>query len=129
MKIVKVRNDLMYRDANNPQGFHYYAFFWNKKYRRYNAIQLTHIARKDSTRYKQADSGLIKAIRIKQLDKYSDSGIRNTKYISDINGNALHPNMGTIIINKVSGSSSVKIMNFAHRLYSQGRKIKQKKIL
>ena len=123
MKIVKVRNDLMYRSRNNRDGFHYYAFFWDKRHQKYNAIQLTHIARKDPTRYYQADNGLIKAIRIKQLDRYSDSGVRNAKYINDINGNPLHPNMGTVVVNKVSGSSSAKIMNFAHVLYSRGRRL------
>lgn len=107
MKIVKIRNHLMY-NGNNPNGIHYYAFFWNKRYRKYNAIQLTHISNKDNVRYQQADNGLIKPIRLKQIDKYADNGITKKKYISDVNGRNLHPNMGLVVINKVSGSSSKK---------------------
>ena len=112
MKIVKVRNNLMFH-GNNPNGIHYYAFFWNRKYRKYNAIQLTHISKKDNVRYQQVDNGDIKPIRLKKLDKYADSGITKKNYISDINGNKLNPSIGLVVDNKVSGSSAKKIKNFA----------------
>ena len=98
-------------------------FFWNRKHKRYNAIQLTHIAKKDNVRYNQANNGIIKNVRIKKLDKYADSGITKNNYINDVNGNLLHPNMGLTIINKVSGSSSTKMKKFATDLYSRGRKL------
>jgi len=121
MKIVKVKNRLMYQ-GNDPHGTHYYAFFWNKKYKKYNAIQLTHIAKIDETRYKQVNEGKIKPIRLKRLDKYSDSGITKKKYISDINGRPLNYNMGKIVINNVSGSSSKKIKKFGNVLFYKGKK-------
>ena len=99
------------------------AFFWNVKHKRYNAIQLTHIANRDIVRYEQVDNGIIKNVRIKQLDKYADCGITKDNYINDVNGNRLHPNMGLVVINKVSGSSSKKIKKFACNLYSSGRKL------
>ena len=122
MKIVKVKNRLMYR-SNNGNGIHYYAFFWNRKHKKYNAIRLTHISNKDNVRYQQADNGDIKPIRLKQIDKYADNGITKERYINDVNGNNLHPNMGVIVINKVSGSSVNKIKRFGTKLYSRGRKI------
>ena len=121
MKIVKVKNRLMYQ-GNDPHGTHYYAFFWNKKYKKYNAIQLTHIAKKDEVRYKQVNEGKIKPIRLKKLDKYSDSGITRNKYISDIDGKALNPNIGITVINNVSGSTSKKISKFANKIYFKGKK-------
>lgn len=123
MKIVKVRNHLMYHDQANPNGYHYYAFYWNKKYNRYNAVRLTHIAIKDSKRYTQADRGLIKPIRIKQLDKYADNGITKDNYISDINGNRLNPNIGTTVIVKVSDTSASKIKRFGTRIVYRGKHI------
>ena len=75
MKIVKIRNNLMFR-SNDPNGFHYYVFWLNKHYGKYNAVQLTHIARKDIIRYNQANNGTIQHVRIKVLDKYADSGIK-----------------------------------------------------
>jgi len=111
-------------NGNNPNGIHYYAFFWNRKYRKYNAIQLTHISKKDNVRYQQVDNGLIKPIRLKQIDKYADNGITQKKYISDVNGRNLNPNMGLVVINKVSGSSSRKIKSFANNLYYRGNRIR-----
>lgn len=122
MKIVKVRNHLMF-NSNNPNGIHYYGFFWNRQYRRYNAIQLTHIAKVDNIRYNQADNGIIKNVRIKKLDKYADSGITKKNYINNVYGNLLHPNMGIVVVNKVSGSTAKKIKNFATDNYSRGRKL------
>lgn len=122
MKIVKVRNKLMF-NSPNPNGIHYYAFFWNRKYRKYNAIQLTHISKKDNVRYQQADNGDIKPIRLKKIDKYADNGITKKNYISDVNGNKLNPSMGLVVDNKVSGSSAKKIKNFATIKISRGIKI------
>ena len=122
MKIVKVQNRHMYR-GNNPYGIHYYCFFWNRKYKKYNAVRLTHIANKDSRRYLQADSGYIKPIRLKQIDKYADNGITKERYINDVNGNNLHPSMGVVVVNNVSSSSATKIKNFGTSLYSRGRKL------
>lgn len=122
MQIVKVKNKLMFK-SNNPNGVHYYAFYWNKKYHKYNAVRLTHIAKKDNVRYNQANNGFIKAIRIKALDKYADNGITKANYVSDVNGNRLNPNMGITVVKKVSGSSSEKIKKFGTDKYSKGKKI------
>ena len=123
MQIVKVKNKLMFK-SKNPNGVHYYAFYWNKKYRRYNAVRLTHIAKKDNVRYAQADNGSIKPIRINALDKYADNGITKCNYISDINGNPLNPKMGIPIVKNVSSSSSKKIKTFGTVIYSKGLKKK-----
>lgn len=122
MKIVKVKNRLMFR-GNKPNGIHYYAFYWNKKYKKYNAIQLTHIAKKDDIRYQQVENGTIKAIRLKRIDKYADNGITKKNYISDVNGKKLNPKMGIIIDNNVSSYSSDKIKKFAENVYYRGQKI------
>lgn len=125
MKIVKIKNSLMF-NSNNPDGYHYYALFWNKRHRKYNAIQLTHICRKDDKRYEQADNGLIKPIRLKQIDKYADSGITKNRYVSDVHGYPLSSNIGKIKINKVSGSTTNKIINFGSEIYSKGKNINKK---
>ena len=113
-------------NSNNPDGYHFYALFWNKRYRKYNAIQLTHISRKDDRRYEQVDSGLIKNIRIKQLDKYADSGVTRNIYVSDVRGHPLRSNIGESVIANVSGSSTSKIINFGSEIYSRGRRISRR---
>ena len=121
MKIIKVKNHIMYKGPK-PYGSHYYALFWNKKYKRYNAIQLTHISKKDEKRYLQADNNIIKPIRIRKLDKYADSGITRANYVSDVNGKPLKPNMGETIIKNVSSTSAKKIKSFANRIYYKGKR-------
>ena len=123
MKIVKIRDGLMF-NSNNPGNWHYYALFYNRRYRKYNAIRLTHIAIKDSRRYQRANNGLILPIRLKQIDKYADSGITRERYINDINGNNLNANIGQVVIPKVSGYSSQKIKNYGNRCYSTGSRIR-----
>lgn len=118
-----LKNRLMFR-GNNPNGIHYYAFYWNKKYKKYNAIQLTHIAKKDNVRYQQVANGDIKSIRLKKIDKYADSGITKKNYISDVNGKKLNPNMGIIIDNNVSSYSSKKIKKFSNKLFYKGGRIR-----
>ena len=110
MKIVKVRNYKMYHDRINPNGYHYYAFYWNDTRNKWNAVQLTHIANKDERRYRQTDMGLIKPIRIPFLDKYADSGVTRYNYIGDINNDNLDPSMG-VIIGDVNVDIANKILN------------------
>ena len=126
MKIVLIKNRKMFH-GDNPNSSHYYAMFWNKKYKKYNAIQLTHLTYRDEDRYEDVNKGFVLPIRLRKLDMHSDSGITSDNYISDINGNKLNPNMGKIVISKVSGSSSKKIKSFAKRLFGRGALLKHKK--
>lgn len=114
----------MYEDKDNPNGKHFYGFFYDRRHRKYNAIQLTHISRIDQKRYNQVERGLIAPARINKLNKYADSGITRARYISDINGNPLHPSMGEIVIEKVSPSIENKIKNHGNVLYEKGKKKK-----
>ena len=126
MKIVKIKNKFMF-NSKKPNGIHFYALFWNKKYKKYNAIQLTHIGKKDDKRYEQADNGLIKPIRLKQIDKYADSGITKCRYVSDVHGYPLSSNIGKLVVEKVSSSSTNKIINFGSEIYSKGKNINKNK--
>ena len=121
MKIVKIRNEKMF-NCSNPTGIHYYGMYWNRSSRKYNAVQLTHIARKDPLRYSQADDGTIKTIRIQELDKYADSGITKKNYIADINGNNLHPSMGIVIKDNVPTYMSERIKSNIEFNCSRGLK-------
>lgn len=114
MKIVKIRNKHMF-ECNNPKyadGVHYYAMYWNKKSHKYNAIRLTHVAKKDEKRYSQADKGIIKTMRFKKMDKYADTGITKYRYTKDVNGNNLSPKLGVVVVDKVPSYTSKKIKGF-----------------
>ena len=121
MKILLIPDRLMFNSSSNRS--HFYGLYYNRRYRKYNAVQLTHIAKRDNARYAQVRNGTIKAVRIKRLDPHADSGIKKANYISDINGNPLNANMGRVIVNRVSTCTSNKIKQFGTDLYSRGRKI------
>ena len=46
--------------------------------------------------------------------------ITKERYINDVNGNNLHPNMGVVVVKNVSSSSATKIKKFGTSLYSRG---------
>ena len=124
MRIVKVKNKKMFK-SKNPEGIHYYAFWWNKKHKQYNAVRLTHIAKKDSVRYEQVEKGQILNIRLKSLDKYADSGITRDNYITDVYGNKLNPSIGQTIIKNVSSSVADKIKKNIKYTMIKGKSIKR----
>lgn len=111
MKIVKFQNKYMMKQAKNPNGFHYYAVFWNRKSKKYNAIRLTHIAKKDSSNYQKADKGLIMPIRLKKIDKYADNGITNVNYVNNAKNKKIDIKQGIVIYNSVSSFRSKKILS------------------
>ena len=121
MKILLIPDRLMFNRNSNRS--HFYGLYYNRKYRKYNAVQLTHIANRDNVRYAQVRNGTIKAVRIKNLDPHADSGVKKANFISDINGNPINKNIGRVIVNRVSTSTSNKIKQFGTDLYSSGRKI------
>lgn len=114
MKIVKVTNHLMYDDPEKPNGYHYYAFYYNPRYHKYNAVRLTHIANKDNRRYTQVDNGYIKAVRIPFIDRYADSGITKYNYTSDRFGFDLNPSMGVHVCNIDDDNLKRKIIEHAN---------------
>ena len=49
----------MYKTNKNDKGIHHYLVFYDRKKKRYNAVQLTHLYVKDKDRFKQVKKGLI----------------------------------------------------------------------
>lgn len=123
MKIVTIKNNKMY-NSKNGDGVHYYAFFWNKKYKRYNAIRLTHLAHKDEKRYTDANNGYYKPIYLKKIDKYAFNGITNERYISDKDGNPLTlSHIEDVKQKRLTYYQYMKIKRFGIQLYSKGSRL------
>ena len=77
MRIAKIRNRYMY-ESEKPNGWHWYLIFFNRKKRRYEAAQMTHLYEIPRKKLGKIRSGYIKEERIKGFKM--PSGIRNDIY-------------------------------------------------
>ncbi len=84
MRLAKIINKYMYKTNKNDKGTHYYVVFFDRKKKRYNAVQLTHLYYKDEKRFKQVQKGNIKVEKFKEFDV--PSGIKKEIYETDVNG-------------------------------------------
>ena len=80
----------MYKTDKNDKGTHNYLVYFNKKTRRYNAVQLTHLYIKDKERFKQVKKGNILLEKFKEYDV--PSGVKNHIYTTNIYGGAINLN-------------------------------------
>lgn len=83
MRIAKIKNSYMFNGAS-PNGTHHYAVFYDRKNKRYNAVQLTHLYIKDEKRFKQVRRGNISIEKFKEFD--TPSGVRNSYYNRNTKG-------------------------------------------
>ncbi len=111
MKIIKFSDDYMRNDGKSDR-FHFYAVYKNKKTGKYNAIALTHISRPDYSREEKIKRGEIRPIRLKAINKYSDSGITKYIYSTANHGQDIDIKKGCVITEKVSSTSAKKIKDF-----------------
>ena len=86
--------------------------YYDRKNKRYNAIQLTHLYIKDANRFKQVSKGNILVTKFKEFDV--PSGVRNQYYNKNINGGKINLN----------DKSNVKLVSNRHLNKKQSDKIK-----
>ena len=111
MKLVNIKNRYMF-NSNNPNGKHTYAVYYDRKNKRYHAIQLTHLYVKDANRFKQVSKGNIMVTKFKEFDV--PSGVRNQYYNKNVNGGKINLN----------DKSNVKLVSKRHLSKKQSDKIK-----
>lgn len=87
MKLYNIRNDYLF-DSDKPQGVHVYAVYYDKKNKRYNAIQTTHLYIKDEKRFKQVKKGNIAVTKFKEFDV--PSGVKNSYFSKNIHGTKIN---------------------------------------
>lgn len=85
MRLAKISNKYMYKTKKNDNGSHYYLVFYDRKNKRYNAVQLTHLYIKDRNRFVQVNKGLIVVEKFKEFEV--PSGVKKQIYETDVNGN------------------------------------------
>ena len=83
MRLAKIKNKYMYKTTPDDEGTHYYLVFYDRKKKRYCAIQLTHLYIKDKKRFIQVSKGNIKVEKLKEFDV--PSGVRKGVYFNNTN--------------------------------------------
>ena len=118
MRLVKIKNGYLFK-SNNPNGTHTYATYYDRKNKRYNAIQLTHLYVKDENRFKQVKRGNIMVTKFKEFDV--PSGVRNQYYNKTVNGGKIDlkdkANVKLISSRHLSKQQSDKIKTFANKRF------------
>lgn len=118
MRLVKIKNRYLFK-SDNPNGTHTYVAYYDRKNKRYNAVQLTHLYVKDEKRFKQVKRGNIMVTKFKEFDV--PSGVRNQYYSKNINGGKIDLNDKNVIYvakNHLSKKQSDKIKLFANKKHS-----------
>ena len=114
MRIAKIKNKYMFVTSENDNGIHYYAIFYNKETKRYNAIQLTHLYTKDKNRFIQVKKGLVKIEKFKEFDV--PSGVRKKVYANNVDGQNIDindkQNVEKIFPRYLSKKQSNRILEF-----------------
>ena len=88
LRIAKIKNSYMYKTNKNDKGIHHYLVFYDRKKKRYNAVQLTHLYVKDKDRFKQVKKGLIKIEKFKEFDV--PSGVKKEIFNSNAYGEKIN---------------------------------------
>ena len=114
MRLVKIKNKYLFK-SDNPNGIHTYAAYYDRKNKRYNAVQLTHLYVKDEKRFKQVHRGNIMVTKFKEFDV--PSGVRNQYYWKNVNGGKINlkdKNVTYVAKQHLSKKQSDKIKLFAN---------------
>lgn len=51
MRLAKIKNKYMYHTRPEDDGAHFYLTYYDRKNKRYNAVQLTHLCYRDEKRF------------------------------------------------------------------------------
>ena len=115
MRLAKIINKYMYK-GDDGEGHHHYLIFYNRKEKRYNAIQLTHLYLKDKKRFTRVKKGLLKIEKFKEFDV--PSGVKNKVFNHNADGLKIDlKNKNVINISKryISKKQKNRIMNFINK--------------
>lgn len=117
IRVAKIKNSYMYKTDKNDKGTHNYLVYFNKKTRRYNAVQLTHLYVKDKERFKQVRKGNILLEKFKEYDV--PSGVKNHIYTTNIYGAAINLNDSKNVVEVgnryLSKNQSKRILDFVNK--------------
>ena len=116
MRLVKIKNKYLFK-SGNPNGTHTYAAYYDKKNKRYNAVQLTHLYVKDKKRFEQVKQGMLMVAKFKEFDV--PSGVKNSYFYKNVTGGKIDlkdkNNVRLVSTRNLSKKQSEKIRLFAKK--------------
>ena len=115
MRLVKIKNKYLFK-SNNPEGYHTYAVYYDKKSKSNRAVGLTHLYIKDKKRFNQVNKGNILVMKFKEFD--IPSGVKNSYFSKTLSGgkiNLKHKDVISVSKRYLSKFQSNKIKRFAKR--------------
>ena len=116
MRLAKIKNSYMYKTKPDDNGIHHYLVFYDRKNKRYNAVQLTHLYIKDKDRFRQVNKKIIKIEKFKEFDL--PSGVRKGIYSSNVFGGKIdlkdNDNIEKIYNRHLSKKQSDRIKSFIY---------------
>lgn len=117
MRIAKIKNKYMYK-GNKPNGWHWYLIFFNRKKKRYEAIQTTHLYEIPPKKLRRLKKG--EMIEEKIFKKGFPSGVKGTIFVKNsVDGGNIDPKCSHFLYiskNHLSKDQSKRIKRFIERI-------------
>lgn len=86
MKLYDIDDEYMFR-TGEKNGKHTYAVYYDRKAKRYKAIQTTHLYKRDQRRFADIKENALLKEHFPGFEL--PSGVRNFEYTTDVNGNKI----------------------------------------
>jgi len=123
LKLYDIDDEYMFR-TGEKNGKHTYAVYYDRKAKRYKAIQTTHLYRKDNRRDAEIKAG---ALLKEQLPTFEGipSCVRNYAYTTDVNGNKINlksPHVKERTKRHLPKKTSNRIRQFASAVFRHKKK-------
>lgn len=119
IRLCKIKNKYLFK-SDNPNGYHTYAVYYDRKSKENRAVALTHVYNPDKKRFEQIKKGNIKLEKFKEFDV--PSGVKNYFYSRNINGDRINLSDDAVIeVGKryISKSQASRIKRFSKINYNK----------
>lgn len=115
MRIAWIRNRYMFK-SDDPNGKHAYAVYYDRKSKRYRAVQTTHLYIMDPKRKPAYKKGFIKEMKLPGFT--FPSGVKNSYYSTATDGKPIslkHPDVLSVSKRHLPKQKARMIINHARR--------------
>ena len=114
MRLAFIKDRHMFNKNANYKDRHLYAVYYDKKSKKYRAIETTHLFLPDKKRFSDIKKGHLKKVKFPNFEL--PSGVNNNYYETDINGKSIninHPDIKLISKKHLPKNVANDIISFA----------------
>ncbi len=116
MRLAFIKDKYMFNKNANSKDRHLYAVYYDRKSKKYRAVETTHLFIPDKSRFNDVKKGYLMKIKFPKFDL--PSGVNNNYYETDINGNKINihnSNVKFVSQKHLPKSISNSIISFAKK--------------